>query len=138
MHSLFIRVRAEFRIVPPAELESVLLTHPDIADSAVIGVDSVEEATELPRFVLKPLHCSNPMIFNVHISSAYVVHAHPEKVKTPEAKALFAKSVVQWMETKVAKHKFLRGGLSFFLVSRFQLAVMFSPGVDVIDIIPKR
>ncbi|KAJ7108782.1 AMP binding protein [Mycena epipterygia] len=77
--------------VPPAELESVLLTHPDIADSAVIGIDDIEEATELPR--------------------AYVVHAHPEKVATPEAKALFAQSVVKWMETKVAKHKFLRGGV---------------------------
>ncbi|KAJ6557879.1 AMP binding protein [Mycena capillaripes] len=78
--------------VPPAELESVLLTHPDIADSAVIGVDDIQEATELPR--------------------AYVVHAHPEKIKTAAAKALFEKSVAKWMETKVAKHKFLRGGVS--------------------------
>lgn len=38
--------------VAPAELESVLLMHPDIADAAVIGVDSVEEpGTELPRSV---------------------------------------------------------------------------------------
>ncbi|KAJ7449083.1 AMP binding protein [Mycena galericulata] len=85
--------------VPPAELESILLTHPDIADSAVIGVEDVAEATELPR--------------------AYVVHAHPEKVQSAAAKAQFAQSVVKWMETKVAKHKFLRGG------------------VGVIDVIPK-
>ncbi|KAJ7665919.1 AMP binding protein [Mycena polygramma] len=85
--------------VPPAELEAILFTHPDIADAAVIGVESIEQATELPR--------------------AYVAHAHPEKISTAEAKAAFAASVVKWMETKVAKHKFLRGG------------------VGVIDVIPK-
>lgn len=35
--------------VPPAELESVLLQHPEIVDVAVIGIVSEEEATELPR-----------------------------------------------------------------------------------------
>ena len=35
--------------VPPAELESVLLQHPDIADTGVVGIDSHVEATELPR-----------------------------------------------------------------------------------------
>lgn len=35
--------------VPPAELESLLLTHPEIADAGVVGVESVSEATELPR-----------------------------------------------------------------------------------------
>ncbi|KAJ7106027.1 AMP binding protein [Mycena crocata] len=82
--------------VPPAELESVLLSHPDIADAAVIGLESIKEATELPR--------------------AYIVHASPEKVKTVGAKLEFANSVVKWMETKVAKHKFLRGGVGIIEV----------------------
>jgi len=86
--------------VPPAELESVLLTHPQIADAAVIGVYSDGEATELPR--------------------AYVVHSSPESIKTPEAKAAFETAVIKWTEGKVARHKFLRGG------------------VVAIDLVPKR
>ncbi|KAF8967926.1 AMP binding protein [Flammula alnicola] len=85
--------------VPPAELESVLLTHPDIADSAVIGVESAKEATELPR--------------------AYVVHARPDSVKTPAEKATFSESIKKWIQSKVARHKYLRGG------------------VVVVDVIPK-
>ena len=41
--------------VSPAELESVMLQHPDIADVAVIGIEYKEEATELPRFVARSL-----------------------------------------------------------------------------------
>ncbi|KAJ7136077.1 AMP binding protein [Mycena epipterygia] len=77
--------------VPPAELEAILLTHPEIADVAVIGIESVEKATELPR--------------------AYVVHAHPEKVKSAKAKAEFLNSIMKWTEQQVANHKFLRGGV---------------------------
>jgi len=77
--------------VPPAELEAVLLTHPDIADAAVIGVDSPKQATELPR--------------------AYVVHAHPERVKADAEKRKFQQDVAKWIQGRVAKHKFLRGGV---------------------------
>ncbi|KAJ7443808.1 AMP binding protein [Mycena latifolia] len=78
--------------VPPAELESVLLTHPDIADAAVVGIESIEQATELPR--------------------AYVVHAHPERIRTEAQKMMFTRSVQKWIESKVSRHKFLRGGVA--------------------------
>ncbi|KAF7351415.1 4-coumarate--CoA ligase-like 7 [Mycena sanguinolenta] len=77
-------------VVAPAELESVLLTHPDIADAAVIGMDSREQATELPR--------------------AYVVHARPQEIQGQAQMTAFAESVAEWMKTKVNRHKFLRGG----------------------------
>ncbi|KAL5527262.1 hypothetical protein ACEPAG_6053 [Sanghuangporus baumii] len=76
--------------VPPAELEAVLLQHPDIADAGVVGVTSHVEATEFPR--------------------AYVVHAKglPKDEKDRQA---FATAVQKWIETQVARHKFLRGGV---------------------------
>ncbi|KAI0687441.1 AMP binding protein [Cytidiella melzeri] len=74
--------------VPPAELEAILLLHPDIVDCAVIGVESVEEATELPR--------------------AYVVHA---KGLAPSEHAAFAAGVQEWIKSRVAPHKRLRGGV---------------------------
>ncbi|KAF9073171.1 AMP binding protein [Rhodocollybia butyracea] len=77
--------------VAPAELEGVLLTHPDIADVGVIGIEDIEEATELPR--------------------AYIVHANPSKVSTDENRQAFSKSVAKWLENKVARHKYLRGGV---------------------------
>jgi 4-coumarate--CoA ligase len=76
------------------------LTHPDIADTAVIGVESAKEATELPR--------------------AYIVPGNLAALKSLADKQAFAASVQKWIQAKVARHKFLRGG------------------VVVIDAIPKR
>ncbi|QRW20451.1 AMP binding enzyme [Rhizoctonia solani] len=79
--------------VPPADLENVLLTHPDIVDVGVIGVHSEEQATELPR--------------------AYVVHrAGYNSFKSQAERDAFGKQVEAWIQTRVAKHKFLRGGVS--------------------------
>ncbi|KAJ6609067.1 hypothetical protein B0H10DRAFT_2226270 [Mycena sp. CBHHK59/15] len=74
-------------MLPPAELECVLMTHPEIADMAMIGVNSVEQATEPPR--------------------AYVVPSRPEKLK-----ALFERGIARWIETQVAQHKYLGGGVA--------------------------
>ncbi|KAH8087870.1 AMP binding protein [Cristinia sonorae] len=74
--------------VAPAELESLLLQHPDINDAAVIGIEDEEEATEIPR--------------------AYVVHKDGRQNIDTEA---FARAVQKWIEPRVAKHKLLRGGV---------------------------
>ena len=45
---------AEIIVVAPAELEAILLRHPGVDDSGVIGVWAEDEATELPRWVGRP------------------------------------------------------------------------------------
>lgn len=35
--------------MPPAELEALLLGHPNVADVGVIGIYDKSQATELPR-----------------------------------------------------------------------------------------
>jgi acyl-coenzyme A synthetase/AMP-(fatty) acid ligase len=67
-------------------LEALLLSHDKVADVAVIGIWSKDQATELPR--------------------AYVVPADP--VDSPEA---FQKEIAKWVEGKVAHYKHLRGGV---------------------------
>ncbi|MFL6096655.1 MAG: 4-coumarate--CoA ligase family protein, partial [Blastococcus sp.] len=66
--------------VAPAELEAVLIGHPEIADAAVIGVPDKESGEELPK--------------------AFVVRA-PGSELTEEA-------VMQYMAEKVAPHKKVR------------------------------
>jgi 4-coumarate--CoA ligase len=74
--------------VAPAELEAILLTHPVVADAAVIGSPSGHDGTELPR--------------------AYVVLAENG---IPESQT--SKDITDFVSGKVASHKRLRGGVQF-------------------------
>lgn len=75
--------------VPPAELEALLLQHPEVVDAGVIGIYDAAQATELPR--------------------AYVVPRDGE-VGGRTAQAL-SKHVGEWVAARVANHKKLRGGV---------------------------
>ncbi len=78
--------------VAPAELEAILLTKEDIIDVGVIGVESIEEATELPR--------------------AYIVSKrNAELLKDKGARKMYEHEVQEWVQRKVARHKWLRGGV---------------------------
>lgn len=70
--------------VAPAELEALLLNHPDILDAAVIGVESDEGTNEVPR--------------------AYVV---------ADKNKLSGKQIQDYVKANVAGHKQLRGGVVF-------------------------
>lgn len=74
--------------VAPAELEGILLDHPNIMDAAVVGIYSKEHVSELPR--------------------AYVVLAHGVGKTQDEAQ-----EICWWLEKRVARHKRLRGGVRF-------------------------
>ncbi|KAF8507891.1 AMP binding protein [Hysterangium stoloniferum] len=88
------------RPLPPADLEGVLLTHPNVIDAGVIGVWSEAEATEFPR--------------------AYVVpRGGAGSLKTSVEKDAFGREIQTWIQSKVARHKYLRGG------------------VVVVDVVPK-
>ncbi|OJD32206.1 amp-binding enzyme [Diplodia corticola] len=79
-----IKVRG-FQVAPP-ELEAVLLTHPDLLDVGVIGVFDEETQSEVPR--------------------AYVV-------KRAGATDLVADDVKRWVSERLAKYKWLAGGVVF-------------------------
>lgn len=71
--------------VAPAELEAVLLEHEDVADAAVVGITLHDE--EWPR--------------------AYVAIQDASKGKVTPG------DIQEWIKTKVAKHKWLVGGVTF-------------------------
>ncbi|GHJ85695.1 hypothetical protein NliqN6_2097 [Naganishia liquefaciens] len=76
--------------VPPADLEALLLSHPKVDDVGVIGITSVEKATELPR--------------------AYVVPSGGLSKLDDAAKQALSRELTEWVAANVANHKQLRGG----------------------------
>lgn len=74
--------------VAPAELEAILLLHPQIVDAAVIGISFAGSDEEWPR--------------------AYIV-----KRLTEEGQKLTAADVQQYMKERLAKYKSLTGGVVF-------------------------
>ncbi|KAF8578939.1 AMP binding protein [Ramaria rubella] len=76
--------------VPPAELEVILAAHPDIVDAGVVGVYSEEDATELPKAFIVPRD-----IFLLK---------HDDQCD-------FITGIHEWLNTRVAHHKRLRGGI---------------------------
>ncbi|CAK1365725.1 unnamed protein product [Cercospora beticola] len=72
--------------IAPAELEALLISHPKIADAAVIGVWDADQQTEVPR--------------------AYVVHA-------VGASNITEKEVRDFVKNNLAPYKQLRGGMVF-------------------------
>ncbi|OQV10171.1 AMP-binding enzyme domain-containing protein [Cladophialophora immunda] len=84
--------------VPPAELEGYLASHPLIDDVAVVGVESQELGTEVPRAYIVPKN--RGLVSGGAAGQEQEQHKH-------------AAEIVQWMNAKVANHKKLRGGVKF-------------------------
>ena len=81
-----IKVRA-WQVAPP-ELEAVLLSHPQIVDAAVIGIQFSRDESQLPR--------------------AYVVRR-----PGPDGDLLSEDEVKEFMKGKLAQYKRLDGGVRF-------------------------
>jgi acyl-CoA synthetase (AMP-forming)/AMP-acid ligase II len=78
--------------VAPAELEGILTDNEAVDDVCVVGVESEEHGSEVPRAYIVP----NPKVI-------------PLSKRTPAE----AEKIAAWLSTRVAPHKRLRGGIKF-------------------------
>lgn len=74
-------IKSKGHQVAPAELESILLSNPDVADAAVTGIYIPDEGTELPRGFVILRNNAKPL------------------------------DIKEWFDARVARHKRLWGGL---------------------------
>lgn len=90
--------------VAPAELEALLLDHPDVQDVAVIGVTAYVSAS-VP---LMAAHANRVCSHGEELPRAYVMPQSPERA-TPEV----GESIKSWLAERVSRHKRLEGGVHF-------------------------
>jgi 4-coumarate--CoA ligase len=85
--------------VAPAELEALLLDHPAVADAGVVGVTMyVSQSQEGDKMLTVSRK-------GEELPRAYLVRRADQKVE--------AKDIQEFMNSKVAKHKRLAGGVVF-------------------------
>ncbi|KAJ2701454.1 4-coumarate--CoA ligase [Coemansia sp. IMI 209128] len=77
--------------IPPSELEGILTEHPLVVDAGVIGVDDHERGTEVPK--------------------AFVTLGDPRKGSSKALRERVAGELAEWVASRVAPHKRLRGGV---------------------------
>jgi 4-coumarate--CoA ligase len=86
--------------VAPAELEALLLTHPEVVDAAVIGITD-EYSGELPRAYIVRRHVPSP------------ASDDDDNSDLKDSKVITESDLYEWVKERVAGYKRLDGGIIF-------------------------